>query len=94
MAWWVGSRRSLQVWGICLAQLKAAVVLMPFYPPELPCRRHQCRSEKETKFTTGWFRGFFFTFVFVAHVLMCGFCYRASTRDVLISHGRIVFGFI
>lgn len=38
--------------------------------------------------------GDFFAFVFVAHVLLCGFSYRGSTRDVLISHGRIVFGFV
>lgn len=36
--------------------------------------------------------GDFFTFVFVASVLLCGFFfYSASTRDVLISPGRIVF---
>lgn len=56
----VGRKQTLlQVWGICLAELKAAVVAMPFYPPKLPYKRHQYCSEKEAKFTTGRFRGFF-----------------------------------
>lgn len=38
---------------------------MPFYP-QLSCERHQHGEKKEAKFTAGWVRGFFVTFVFVA----------------------------